>query len=166
MWKSRFFKNRSGAYIVSISEVFGVAQRVKRDARGRSSGALWNVWAMPKTFNFVTTQARERLRQDVKWTCIFRQNTVFIAILAPNGFRRGICSKRIFKGLLTMHVFKKTYTIAFENIYGQKDLWKEFPKYICLRIHLERLLETHMFRKTLGIAFENVYIPKDVVHVF
>ena len=71
MWKSRFFKNRSGAYIVSISELFEVAQRGKRDAQGGSSGALWNVWAMPKTFDFVTIQARERLRQDGKWTCIF-----------------------------------------------------------------------------------------------
>ena len=90
MWKSRFFKNRSGAYIVSIMEVFGVAERVKRDARGGSSGALWNFRAMPKTSDFISIQARERLRQDVKWTCIFRQNTVFIAILAPNGFRNGI----------------------------------------------------------------------------
>ena len=86
MWKSKFFKNRSGAYIVNILEVFGVAQRVKRDARGGSSGALWNVWAMPKTSDFVIIQARERLRQEVKSTCIFMQNTAFIDILAPNGF--------------------------------------------------------------------------------
>ena len=93
MWKSRFFKNRSGAYLVSILEVVGVAEREQRDARRGSSGALWNVWARPKTLNFITIQARERLRQDVKWTCNFRQNTVFIAILAPNGFRSGIWKK-------------------------------------------------------------------------
>ena len=93
MWKSRFFKNRSGAYLVSILKVFGVAERGKRDARRGSSGALWNVWARPKTLNFITIQARERLRQDDKWTWIFGQNTVFIAILAPNGFRSGIWKK-------------------------------------------------------------------------
>ena len=93
MWKSRFFKNRSGTYIVSIMEVFGVAERVKRDARGGSSGALWNFRAMPKTSDFITIQARERLRQDDKWTWIFGQNIVFIAILAPNGFRSGIWKK-------------------------------------------------------------------------
>ena len=73
----------------------GFRGRWKREkgCRRGSSGALWNVWARPKTWNFITIQARERLRQDVKWTCIFRQNTVFIAILAPNGFRGGIWKK-------------------------------------------------------------------------
>ena len=47
-------QNRSGVYIVSIMEVFGVAERVKRDARGGSSGALWNSRAMPKTSDFIT----------------------------------------------------------------------------------------------------------------
>ena len=93
VWKSRFFKNCSGAYPVSILEFFGVAERGKRDARRGSSGALWNVWARPKTSDVVTIQARERLRQDVKWICSFRQNTVFIAILAPNGFRSSIWKK-------------------------------------------------------------------------
>ena len=93
MWKSMFFKNRSGAYLVGILEFFGVAERGKRDARGGSSGDLWNLRAMPKSFDFITIQARERLRQDDKWTLIFGQNTVFIAILAPNGFRIGIWRK-------------------------------------------------------------------------
>ena len=48
---------------------------------------------MPKTSDFITIQARERLRQDDKWTWIFGQNTVFIDILAPNGFWSGILKK-------------------------------------------------------------------------
>ena len=124
MWKSRFFKNRSGAYLVSILEVFGVAERRKRVARRGSSGALWNVWARPKTLNFITIQARERLRQDVKWTCNFRQNTVFIAILAPNGFRRGIWKKcqnfEVHMALLAKPFlwFSKIFIEIWKSTYG------------------------------------------------
>ena len=120
-----FFKNRSGAYIVSILEVFGVTQWVKRDARGGSSGALWNVWAMPKTSDFVTIQARERLRQDGKWTCTFRQNTVFIDILAPNGFPSGIWNK-IWKFEVHMALLAKPFLVIFNDLHWnlKVDIWK------------------------------------------
>ena len=49
-----FFKNRSGVYVVSISEVFRVAQKMKRDARGGLSGPLLNGGAMAKTSDFVS----------------------------------------------------------------------------------------------------------------
>ena len=51
--KARFVKNRCGAYMVMKSEVFRVAKKVKRDAKGGSSAPLLNVRAMPKTFDFV-----------------------------------------------------------------------------------------------------------------
>ena len=42
-WKVKFFKNRSGAYIVSISEVFGVAPMQPRLSLTRSEGACHGV---------------------------------------------------------------------------------------------------------------------------
>ena len=71
---------------------------------------------MPKTFDFVSIQAPEHLRQDVNWTGIFVENTVFIAILAPNGFRKGHKEKKL-KFRSPYGVTGKSFLVIFKDFH-------------------------------------------------